>query len=179
MPGTRTGEALIMLEAIDAIGSQAQISDTDVEIFYHLHQQRMRRPETRVLRHILITLNDAYFENRLPQVQARINEIRNTLIAGTERFAELALKHSECPTSLNGGLLGTVRRGQLYPELEPAAFALQTGELSAIAASPMGLHLLRCDSIEPASELSLAEASPSIRRHLMMMREKARGQAAA
>ena len=143
-----------------------KISDIDVEIFYHLHQPRILRPETRVLRHILITLNDDFFENRLPQAQARINDIRKMLLDDPRRFAELALKHSECPTSLNGGLLGTVQRGQLYPELEPVAFALQAGELSSIAKSPMGLHLLRCDSISPARELSLAEASPSIRRHL-------------
>ncbi|MFY9327012.1 MAG: peptidylprolyl isomerase [Georgfuchsia sp.] len=151
------------------------ISDTDIEIFYHLHQPRIRRPETRVLRHILITLNNEFAENRPLQARARLNDIRKTLVREPHRFAELALKHSECPTSLNGGLLGTVPRGQLYPELEPVAFALKAGELSAIAESPMGLHLLRCDSIEPARELSLAEASPSIRRHL----EKMRGQQAA
>ena len=91
----------------------------------------------------------------------------------------MALKYSECPTALNGGLLGTVHRGKLYPELEPVAFALQPGELSAVATSPMGVHLLRCDNIEPARELSLAEATPSIRRHLTMMREKACAQVAA
>jgi nitrogen fixation protein NifM len=168
-----------MLETTGISAAAAAVSDTDVEIFYRLHQPRMRRPESRVLRHILITLNDDYFENRLPQVQSRINDIRKMLMDDPQRFDELALKHSECPTSLNGGLLGTVHRGQLYPELEPAAFALQTGELSAIAASPMGLHLLRCDGIEPERELSLAEASPSIRRHLAKVREKARGQQAA
>lgn len=153
----------------------AKISDTDVEIFYHLHQPRIRRPETRVLRHILITLNDEFAENRPLKARARLNDIRKTLIKDPQRFAELALKYSECPTSLDGGLLGTVQRGQLYPELEPVAFALQAGELSAIAESPMGLHLLRCDSINAARELSLAEANPFIRRHL----EKARGKIAA
>ncbi len=178
MPGTCTGKWLTMLEANGISAPGAEISDTDVEIFYHLHQPRIRRPETRVLRHILITLNDQFFENQMPQVQARINDILNALIDDPQLFAELALKHSECPTSLNGGLIGTVQRGQLYPELEPVAFALQSGELSAIAQSPMGLHLLRCDSINPARELSLAEASPSIRLHLAKIREKARGQQA-
>lgn len=153
----------------------ANISDTEVEIFYHLHQARFRLPETRVLRHILITLNNEFVENRPLQARVRLNDIRKTLIREPQRFAELALKHSECPTSLNGGLLGTVPRGQLYTELEPVAFALQAGELSAIAESPMGLHLMLCDSINPERDLSIAEASPSIRRYL----EKKRGQIAA
>lgn len=148
----------------------ADIIDTEAEIYYHLHRPRFQLPETRVLRHILITLNNAFVENRPLQARARINDLRKTLIHQPQRFAELALKHSECPTSLNGGLLGTVLRGQLYPELEPIAFALQAGELSVITESPMGLHLLRCDHINPERALSFDEARPSIRRLLEMKR---------
>ena len=142
------------------------VSDTEVEIFYRLHRRRLRSVETRVLRHILITLNDDYPDNRRPQVQSRLAAIRETLLDAPEDFAAAALQHSECPTALNGGLLGTVPRGSLYPELEPVAFALQAGELSAIAESPMGLHLLLCEVINAPRELSLAEASPFIRRQL-------------
>lgn len=142
------------------------ISDTDVEIFYLLHRQRLRRPETRRLRHILITLNDDYPDNRRPRVEARLAAMRHSLLDDPGSFAELALKHSECPTALHQGLIGAVPRGQLYPELDAVAFALQAGELSAITESPMGLHLLLCEAIEAERELSLDEAAPFIRRHL-------------
>jgi len=149
------------------------ISDTDIEIFYLMHRQRFRRAETRVLRHILITINDDIAENRRPEVEARLAAIRSTLVADPQRFAEQALQYSECPTALNAGLLGTVSRGQLYPELEPVVFALQPGEISVVAESPMGLHLLLCDSINVAQELSFAEASILIRRHLEKLRRSA------
>lgn len=146
------------------------ISDDDIDIFYHMHRPRFRRPETRVLRHILITLNDSFIDNQRPQALVRIAAIRQTLLKNPQSFETQALKYSECPTALNAGLLGTVPRGQLYVELESVAFSLQPGELSSVTESPMGLHLLRCDSINAAQQASLAEASPAIRRHLEKMR---------
>ena len=148
------------------------ISDTDIEIFYLMHQRRLRSAETRVLRHILITLNDDFADNRRPQVEDRLGAIRSRLLQAPQNFAAAALKYSECPTALNGGLLGTVPRGQLYPELERMAFGLQAGELSVVVESPMGLHLLRCDAINASREISLAEASPFIRRQLEQSRRR-------
>ena len=149
---------------------EAAVSDTDIEIFYLVHRQRLRRPERRQLRHILITIDEDSVENRRPEVAARVAAIHSALIEAPQSFAEQALKYSECPTALNDGLLGRVSRGQLYPELEAVAFALAPGELSAPVESPLGLHLLRCDGIEEAQALSLAETTPAIRRHLEKLR---------
>lgn len=148
------------------------ISNTDIEIFYLMHRQRLRSAETRQLRHILITINDAYAENRRPRAQARLSAIRQNLLQEPQRFAAVALQHSECPSALHGGLIGTLARGQLYAELDAVAFALQSGELSDITESPMGLHLLRCEAIHPSREISLAEAGPFIRRQLEQSRRR-------
>ncbi len=50
---------------------------------------------------------------------------------------------------MDGGVLGVVKRGQLFAELEPAAFALAEGDVSEVLESPMGLHVIRCDEILP------------------------------
>lgn len=165
---------LIVEAVLERIGSRAaRVSDTEVELFYFIHKARFVRSETRTLRHILITLNEALPGNEPDAARARIETIRLRLLKDAKRFEEQALKHSECPTAMNGGLLGVVSRGQLYPELEPAAFALAIGEISAVAESPMGLHLLRCDAIDPPRTLALAEAWERIRRHLDEQRRKA------
>ena len=78
-------------------------------------------------------------------------------------FAQAALRHSQCPTAMDGGLLGTVKRGQLYSELEPEAFALALGEVSAVLASPVGLHLIYCEEIPPAGMLAFTE----VREHIV------------
>ncbi|HTY98224.1 MAG TPA: nitrogen fixation protein NifM, partial [Rhodocyclaceae bacterium] len=154
-------------------GRAVPVSDTDVEIFYLVHRERFRRPETRSLRHILLTVNDAVAGSERASARRRLEEIRARLLKSPDGFADEALKASECPTAVNGGLLGTVKRGQLFPELEPAAFALGPGQLSAIVESPMGFHVLHCVAAEEACDLPLSAVRQKIRGHLQEGRRRA------
>ena len=134
------------------------VTAVDAEIYYHLRPEAFDRPEARRLRHILIT-----FENPREKAAARatLETLRSTL-PDIEKFSQAAHRHSQCPTAMEGGQLGTVKRQQLFPELEPAAFALDAGEISEVLESPMGLHLLRCDEILPSGMLPFAEVCSRI-----------------
>ena len=152
---------------------EAKVSDLDAEIFYFIHREKFRRPENRTLRHILVTINDDLPGSDHVSAWRHIEALRAQLESAPDRFADLALKHSECPTAMQGGLLGTLRRGQLYPELEPVAFALRLGELSEIVESPMGFHLLYCVAIEDESFVPFSVVREKIRAHLSARRQKA------
>lgn len=167
-------ERELQVEAIlEKVGTRAaQVSDIDVEVYYHYHPDQFRRPETRRVRHILITLNDDLPDNTRPAAQSRIEAIAARLARDSKRFEEQAMKHSECPTALQGGVLGEVPIGQLYPELDTALFAMRVGEISEILESPMGLHLLRCDDITPAAVLGLKDARGPIRTLLEQRRKR-------
>ncbi|MBK1679472.1 nitrogen fixation protein NifM [Rhodocyclus tenuis] len=169
----------LQVEAIlDQVASRvAPPSETEVEIFYLMHRDRFNAPERRRLRHILITLNEELPGNTRGEVMARLEAVRARCLKAPERFAEQALKHSECPTAMNGGLLGEISRGQLYSELEPAAFALAANELSAIVESPIGLHLLRCDEVLAAGPLPLPLLRERITEQLTESRRAAKRKA--
>ena len=152
---------------------EAKVSDLDAEIFYFIHREKFRRPENRTLRHILVTINDDLPGSDRVSAWRHIEALQTQLKNTPDRFADLALKHSECPTAMQGGLLGTLRRGQLYPELEPVAFALRLGELSEIVESPMGFHLLYCVAIEDESFVPFSVVREKIRAHLSARRQKA------
>lgn len=144
----------------------APVSDTEIEIFYLLHGERFKRPEQRTLRHILVTINDALPGSERPAARARVEDVRTRLLARPQDFAAEALRHSECPTAVDGGKLGTLPRGQLFPTVESAAFALEPGVVSAVVESPVGFHLLLCDAIEPADTVGIDAARARIREHL-------------
>lgn len=159
---------------LEGVASRAApVMDTDVEIFYLLHKERFRRPERRTLRHILVTINDSLAGSERAAARRKIEAIHARLAKDKTRFAEQAAKHSECPTAMNGGLLGQVPRGQLFPELEAVAFTLAPGEVSAVAESPLGFHILYCGAVAPEAELPLAEAAERVRRHLTAERRGA------
>ncbi|MDX9700621.1 MAG: peptidylprolyl isomerase, partial [Rhodocyclaceae bacterium] len=130
----------LLVDAImERVGTRAgEVGTTEAEIFYYTHVDRFRTEEQRTARHILITVNDAFSDNTLQRASQRVTEIAARLASRPERFEEQAMKHSECPTALNGGLLGKVTRGQLYPELDKVLFELDEGALSAPVRSELG-----------------------------------------
>ena len=83
-----------------------------------------------------------------------------------ERFGELAMRHSECPTAMQEGRLGRIKPGQLYPELDRVAFAMKEGAFSEIIESPMGFHILYCECCHPPHEKGLDEVREQLREHL-------------
>lgn len=150
------------------------VSDTDVSLYYFSHPEQFEQPAARVARHILITVNPDFPENGREAARSRIELIARRLQASPERFAEQALKHSECPTALQDGLLGTVKRGTLYPELEACLFDLAVGQIGPVVESPLGFHLLRCEAIQEARRLTLDEVLPRLRDSLQNRQRKTR-----
>ncbi len=170
----RAIERELKVEAVlERIASQnVEVSDTDVELYYLLHRERFHRPENRTLRHILVTINESLAGSDRTSAFARIDEICKRVGKSPKRFGEQALKHSECPTAMNGGQLGTLKRGQLYPELEAVAFDLAPGEVSAVIESPLGFHILQCVAIEAGCELSFATVREKIRERITESRRQ-------
>ncbi|MER2518339.1 MAG: nitrogen fixation protein NifM [Candidatus Accumulibacter phosphatis] len=163
----------LLVEALlDRVTSAvAPVSAVDAEIYYHLHPQSFARPEARRLRHILITFDNAQ-ERALANAQLetlRVALERNT----TTQFGAAARHHSHCPSAMDGGQLGIVRRQQLYPELDALAFALAERELSTVVESPIGLHVLRCDEVLPNGTLPFAEIRKKIIERLTEQRRAA------
>lgn len=156
----KTVELDLRVEALlDKVAANVPpVTSVDAEIYFCLHPEAFTPPESRRLRHILITFNNA--KEKLKAI-AQLDVLRSTLENAT-KFGEAAQRHSQCPTALSGGDLGVVKRQQLYPELEGAAFTLSEGEISEILESPIGLHILRCDEIQSSASLQFSEVEPKI-----------------
>jgi nitrogen fixation protein NifM len=167
-------ERELRVEAVlEKVATRAEsVSDMDVELYYQFHPEQFRRPETRLARHILITINETMAENKRDVAQKRIEEIAARLAKEPSRFEEQALKHSECPTALDGGKLGDLPRGKLFPELDKALFELKDGEVSGVLESELGFHILRCDTITTASVLGFEQAKQHIRKLMEQKRKR-------
>ncbi|WP_354624057.1 nitrogen fixation protein NifM [Psychromonas sp. MME2] len=140
--------------------------------YYQNNSDKFSYPERRKASHILITINDQFPENRRAAVMLKITDIRAQLMNNLGEFATIALSESECPTALNNGLIGTVSRGQLYPELDKVLFLMQEETISSIVETEIGLHLLLCHEIIPASRQSQDDAVPIIQAQINAHRRK-------
>jgi len=157
---------------LELVASRAPvISEVEIGIYYHLHADRNIIPERREVCHIFISINPDYPENTYEMALMRAQALAEKLYKKPHKFAELALRHSECPTALQGGVLGVVPRGTLYPELDAVLFTLKEGEVSEVVQSEVGFHVLLCKAIQRSQTLSLAKATPKIRQ---LMSDRAR-----
>lgn len=143
-------------------------SSDEVAEWYRRHAARFCRPEQRLTRHLLITEE----EHEPGAAKTQLLALREQCVQGDVTFAALAERHSQCPTALEGGLLGWVSRGLLFTPLEQTLFAMTSGELSVPVASDIGWHLLLCEDIRPETPLEPAVALAKAYEHLWQQRQQ-------
>jgi peptidyl-prolyl cis-trans isomerase C len=164
---------LIFDAVMQRVGAKApDINEIDLRLFFEMHSDRFEFPELRRARHILISINPEFQENTRPAALARAETLTSTLRDKPNRFPDLARRCSECPTAMEGGKLGEVRRGTLYPELDEALFNLAEGEISDIVESEIGFHILLCEKIKSGRRIPFSKAAPRIREILEARRRR-------
>lgn len=65
-----------------------------------------------------------------------------TAIEGGADFADLAKKHSTCPSGKEGGSLGTFRPGQMVKEFDTVVFNGELGKVHGPVKTQFGYHLI-------------------------------------
>lgn len=112
---------------------------------YDTQSARFRSSDIYAVRHILFLARPG----DQPARQAALTKAQEaiaTLAAAPERFHDVALANSACPSREQGGALGQIVKGQTVPEFEAA---LATAPLGRIAPEPVetryGFHVVLVD----------------------------------
>ncbi len=119
------------------------VSSKEVMGFYSTYRDSLPvQGESVRLSHLMMTITPKEEEKRAAFQRAK--EVLSKARAG-ESFANLAKSYSDCPSSQQGGDLGYFSRGEMVPEFEQAAFALQPGEISDVVETMYGYHIINCE----------------------------------
>lgn len=154
-------EELLCDAVLESVASSVPLlTEEQAEVYYQAHTDKFEQPERRYARHILITENPDFPENRPEQVKERMAAIHQEI--SVETFGFLANRHSECPSAMNDGELGWVEAGLLFPELDKRLFAMAEGEISEPIATEVGSHILYCQEVKPAHTVPFSEACQTI-----------------
>ncbi len=149
-----------------------EATDEEIETFYFENLDQFEQPEQIEASHILIQTTPGETEESRAAKRGQLEALRERIEEG-EDFAELAREASEDVGSADrGGHLGFFGRGQMIPEFEEAAFALEPGELSEIVETQFGYHLIQVSDKRDAGTAPLEEVSEQIGMFLTGQRQQ-------
>jgi len=150
-------------EMLKQYGLKKMLQDVEVtpeEAFdyYKAHRHDFKSPETIRAKHILV--NDAALADQIYW------DLKKGLF-----FEEAAKKYSTCPSAAEGGDLGYFSRGQMVPEFEKAAFALQVNEISHPVKTQFGYHIIKLVDHKKAGTMDFEEVEDNIRQILLASKQ--------
>lgn len=169
-----------------AVTSVVSVSDSEVVERYRQRPEDYQQREWVRASHILIapftdTLlltsrqkETGWWADSEPKAKAIADSLHRLITAGAS-FDSLARHWSQDMASgVKGGDLGIFSRGQMVPEFDSAAFALDSGAVSRPVRSKFGYHLIK---VTGRQERKAAPFSDSLRQviHAQMLNEKLSG----
>ncbi len=90
------------------------------------------------------------------EARAELEIVSDSISSGLITFADAAANNSSCPSSQQGGSLGSFPRGAMVPEFEEVAFALEPGEISQVFETSYGFHIVLRQETVQASHILIA-----------------------
>jgi parvulin-like peptidyl-prolyl isomerase len=154
-------------------GPEDNVTDKEAQTFYDEHPDSFRRPATYHVAHLLLGVREDAPEDEVAKARDQATSLRAEVASGTP-FATLAARHSDCPSKVDGGNLGTLPQGRLPPAFESVALSLEAGQISEPVRTPSGWHLIRGGTIVPGDLLPFAEVREALLAELRDARRETR-----
>ncbi len=149
-------------QLLDAEVSSPNTDEQACRRYYETHPDKFCSETIYEARHILFAapLSDPAARDTAKN-QAEL--VLKDLQADPERFAELALAHSACPSKSQGGNLGQLTKGSTVAEFETVLFQLEPGQLSPVPVpTRFGFHIIELERIIEGEQLPYGAARDRI-----------------
>ena len=165
----RYKEKIMIHKLIDQkVGAKIIITPLEVKNYYNLHKDDFLQPEEIKLRQILIKpTKERGGEQGALQLAG---EILKRLKEGCD-FEGLVKEYSDGPGAAEGGIMNSVKRGDLMPQVEDIVFNLKEGQMTGIIQSSLGYHIFKLEEKKLRRTQELPEVRQQIEEYLY--REKA------
>lgn len=157
----------MMIERVQrmAVNRRVYVTEQDInELLASPYFRDMISDEFR-LGHILLEVEPGASAEDLEAARATADDIIRELRNGAD-FAALAVKHSDAPTSTEGGDLGWRRSGRIPGFFAEVAVALEVGETAEPLQNASGIHIVKLIDKRGASQ---QRAEQTQVRHILLM----------
>lgn len=144
---------------------KAAVTEADAKKFYDENSDKFKTGETVRASHILCGVDAKATAEEKKIAREKAEKLRKDLAAGGD-FAKLAKENSTCPSSQQGGDLGSFGKGQMVPAFEKTAFSLKPGEISDVVETQFGFHIIKVTEKKGEETVAFKDARPRIEEYL-------------
>ena len=131
------------------VGVRVSVVEQEIADYYDAHSDDYREAERRVVRQIFFpVIKDASAAEIEAQRKKADLAYEEAAKPGAD-FPKLAEKYSEGPAKSRGGSLGSMKKGEVFPELEQLIFSTAKGETSKPTRTRVGFHIVHVDEVKP------------------------------
>lgn len=140
-----------------------EATEEDARAFYDENKEEyFSRPEEVTASHILVKVASGATDEEKAAAKAKIEGIREKLLADPESFADVAKEQSDCPSAANGGNLGPFGHGVMVKPFEEAAFSQEIGAIGDVVETPFGFHVILVTKKTEAGEVPFEDVKERI-----------------
>ncbi len=140
-------------------------SDDECERYYQANLERFCTSPLLEVDHILLAADKEDLDQR-----AEASELANGLLTELKKhphkFAEMAQKHSMCPSKEHGGSLGQISKGQTVREFERVLLLSDEGLVPSVIESRYGYHIANIHRKIEGQQLPLESVENKIKVYL-------------
>jgi parvulin-like peptidyl-prolyl isomerase len=146
---------LLVAELVREETLNVEPTAADIENYYNQNKDRLKDPEERRIREIVVANED------------QIKEVNIELLKGAD-FSTLAQEKSIAASAKQKGDLGYVKMGSKFAQFDAVAFSptLDIGKISSYFKGPDGYYIVKIEDRRGGKAKSLAELSGEIKKAL-------------
>ena len=152
------------------VGGRISVMEQEIADYYDAHLDDYREAEKRTVRQIFLPVDKGASASEVEAQRKKAGLAYEEATKPGADFAEVAGRHSEGPARSRGGSLGSVKKGEVFPELEQLIFSTAKGETSKPTRTRVGFHLIHVDDVKPGKVITLDRVSGKI--HDKLFKEK-------
>lgn len=135
------------------VTKKVKASDKEAKKRFTENPTQYETPESRDVAHILVKT-----KKQADEIYAQVKD------GDKAKFASLAKKHSQDPSSKEKGGELTITKGQTVAEFDKEAFSQKTGEVSKPIKTQFGYHIITSRSaVKPATKQKFADVKDTIK----------------
>jgi len=108
------------------------------------------------LSHILVSISDSASGAQIAEAEQEAEQVYQQILAGAD-FSEMAVRHSDSQTALEGGALGWLKGSDLPTLFFDVMDTLEAGEVSTPVRNVSGFHLVKINELRSANQRSEIE----------------------